>query len=525
VWGVISQQAQRPRPVGRATFSEAMRAWFAGDFEGCLALCDRVRPNDVDMVSQLALLRARALLRTGRPDDAIAVVRNAFIAHGTLDASLTARMLLGTAYVRGGDNRHGLELLEAAYRGSDGAHPTIRSEIALNIGLAHYGLRSLDDADRALDLVSPNADIVHARALEYRGWVATARSDYAAATAHFHAALRRLDQCRHYDRFLEAHTVQALAILSAERLDRASWMIVDERARRVEWSAPGLSGPWYGVAFFSSMRDETEGRIDEALRWAGEAEDVAVNDALRLFASCRRAAVLRAVGERFAHRDLVARIRRGVQDLDVAQLDSDERQLLLALAIEVAAAGDAVGARALVKQFDALPPASPMLSLTGDPRETGGRLLAEAAVADAAGDAVQAHHRYREAFQIYRRIGYERRALLAALRLGELTGQTYLLEYVDLTLRKLSSRSPLRERARRNNPALNDPVVSSLSRTERAVLQLLCDGKSTLEIAAARGRSKQTIRNTISRILTAFEVADRPALLRECLRRGVYAAS
>ncbi|MEA2720450.1 MAG: hypothetical protein QOJ39_2314, partial [Candidatus Eremiobacteraeota bacterium] len=115
-----------------------MRAWFAGDFEGCLALCDRVRPNDVDMVSQLALLRARALLRTSRPDEAITVVRNVFVAHGTLDASLTARMLLGTAYVRRGDDQHGLDLLESAYRASENAHPTIRSEIALNIGLAHY---------------------------------------------------------------------------------------------------------------------------------------------------------------------------------------------------------------------------------------------------------------------------------------------------------------------------------------------------------------------------------------------------
>ena len=502
-----------------------MRAWFAGDFEGCLALCDRVRPSDVDMVSQLALLRARALLRTSRPDEAITVVRNVFVAHGTLDASLTARMLLGTAYVRRGDNGHGLELLEAAYKASDQAHPTIRSEIALNIGLAHYGLRNLDEADRALDLVSPNADIVHARSLEYRGWVATARSDYAAATASFHDALRRLDQCRHYDRFLEAHAINALAILAAERLDRTSWILIDERARRIEWSAPGLAGPWYGFAFFSSMHDEMDGRIDDALRWAGEAEDVAANEALRLFAASRRAAVLRAVGERFAHRDLVARIRRDVQHVDAAQLDSDERQLLLSLAIEVAAVGDVLGARSLLKQFDGLPHASAMQSLTDDPRETGGRLLAEAAIADAAGDGVQAHHRYREAFQIYHRIGYERRALLAALRLGELTGQTYLLDYVDRTLRKLSSRSPLLERARRHNPALSDPVVSGLSRTERAVLELLCDGKSTMEIAAARGRSKQTIRNTISRILTAFEVSDRASLLRECLRRGIYAAS
>jgi DNA-binding NarL/FixJ family response regulator len=88
-------------------------------------------------------------------------------------------------------------------------------------------------------------------------------------------------------------------------------------------------------------------------------------------------------------------------------------------------------------------------------------------------------------------------------------------------LRKLSSGSPLR--ARRNHPVVADPGVAALSRTERAVLMMLCEGKTTVEIAQARGRSKQTIRNTISRILTAFGVADRPALLRECLRRGIIA--
>ncbi|HEY6235190.1 MAG TPA: tetratricopeptide repeat protein, partial [Candidatus Elarobacter sp.] len=201
-----------------------MRAWFTGDFEGCLALCDRVRPHDVDMVSQLALLRARALLRIQRPDDAIKVVSDVFVAHGTLDASLTARMLLGTAHVRRGDYRQGIAILEEAQRAALGAHPTVRSEIALSLALGYYCLRQLEDAERALDLVSSDADIVHARALEHRGWIAVARSDYATATDNFSGALRRLDGCRHYDRFLEAQSIHALSILAAERLDRPTWI-------------------------------------------------------------------------------------------------------------------------------------------------------------------------------------------------------------------------------------------------------------------------------------------------------------
>ena len=88
-----------------------------------------------------------------------------------------------------------------------------------------------------------------------------------------------------------------------------------------------------------------------------------------------------------------------------------------------------------------------MLALTDDARPIGFRAFAEAVVADAAGERAHAHRNYGEAFAIFHRIGYERRALLAALRLAELTGQRYLLDYVDRTLRKLSARSPLRVRA------------------------------------------------------------------------------
>ncbi len=448
MWGVVSQQAHRTRPLGRATFSEAMRAWFAGDFEGCLALCDRVRPNDVDMVSQLALLRARALLRLGRAHEAVAVVSGAFIAHGTLDASLTARMLLGQAYVRLGDHERGLAILEEAYAVAGGAHPTVRSEIALNVGLGYYGLRKLDEADAALDRVDDRADIVHARALEYRAWVAVARADYAGATQRFSDALRRLDCCRHYDRFLEANAIHGIALLAAERLDRVAWLQAEPRAVRFDWSAGGLALPYHLMAIHVSAIYEVEGRVREALRATHDAERVAVTPAHALYAQIRRAAILRVIRERYAHDDLVASVRRGLDDLSPASLQGDLRWLPLALAEEIAHAGDVLGARALVRRFQDLPSPSRMSAMTDDPRDEAYRLFVDAVVADAAGELREAHARYQRAFQIYHRIGYERRALIAALRLGELTGQAYLLEYADRALRKLSARSPLRERAR-----------------------------------------------------------------------------
>jgi DNA-binding CsgD family transcriptional regulator len=266
---------------------------------------------------------------------------------------------------------------------------------------------------------------------------------------------------------------------------------------------------------------EVEGRTSEALRLAGDAEQLAGSSVLRLVAQCRRAAILRTVGERFGHADLVRRIRNELDTVDLSALQGDDKLIPLSVAEEVGYCGDVVGARMLLKRYDALGAPPGTTALANDPRLKAVRSFVDGVVADAASDRQQAHHHYREAFQIFKRVGYERRALLAALRIGEISGQTYLLDYVDRTLRKISDRSPLRERARRHDPALKDPVVASLSGIERTVLEMVCDGKSTAEIADARGRSKQTIRNTVSRVLGAFEVVDRAALVRECVRRGI----
>jgi DNA-binding CsgD family transcriptional regulator len=519
---MIPESIAAERRIGRVAFSEAMRSWFAGDFDGCLELCDRVRPHRVNDRAELALLRARALLRLSRPDDAIDALERTFsTAGGGRDAALTAQMLLGTAYVRRGELQRGIDILLAARYAGAQAHPTIRAEIALSLALGYYGLRALDDAERALDVVSPDADIVHARALELRGWIATARFDYAAATSAFSTALRRLDSCAHQDRFLEANMLSALAICAAERLDREAWATVDQRARRFDWSPGGVARTHYLVAYHASIMEEARGRVREALAWIARAEAAAPTPAARLFSRTRRAEIFRLSGERLAHGDLIARLHDAAEALADEQLIGEERNVLLLLAGELAACGDVLRAGAAIKRHRRLGPLPAMNALMNDPREDAALFDAEAIVARAAGDLPRARELTRRAFEIWRRVGYERRALLSAARLYELSGQAHLRDYVDQIVRKLGATSPLRTVSPRVEPGSRDPIVGALSPTERAVLALLCEGKSTAAIAAARNRSKQTIRNTVSRILTAFELPDRQALLRECMRRGL----
>ena len=223
--------------------------------------------------------------------------------------------------------------------------------------------------------MSPDADIVHARALEHRGWIAIARADYATATESFSGAIRRLDGCRHYDRFLEAQGIFALSILAAERLDRPTWIFVEHRAERFDWSASGLAAPQFWVGIYSSMMYEADGRIADALRLAGDAEQLAGSSVLRLFAQCRRAAILRNVGERFAHADVVRRMRRELDTLDVTALQGDHQLIPLSVAEEVAYCGDVVGARMLLKRYDAQKPPSGDHRARGRSAAEGGALV------------------------------------------------------------------------------------------------------------------------------------------------------
>ncbi len=503
-----------------------MRAWFAGDFDGCLALCDRVRPSDVDMVSQLALLRARALLRLGRADEAIGVVRSVFIAHGTLDASLTARMLLGEALVRRGrpgDVDEGIAVLRAAQDDGGAAHATVRSEIALGCALGYYVRRDLAGAELALSIVAPSADIVYARALQLSGWIAVARVDYSAAIARFRSALLHLDQCRQADRRLEIDTVYALAVLAPELIDRESADFVDRRLRQFVWPAAGCEDKKCLLAIFGSVWLQMQGREVEAFALARHGEEVAPTTALRIFARCRRIELSREVGETFTPYDLTQGARDLFAQLDPAQLQGEERLAALALAEELAHVLEPEAARELLATYRAEGiPAT--MAFAGDPRNAAQERYVSALIADASGDRLAARAGYTEAFHTFRSIGYRRRAMVCALALVNLTGEDDLYRYVAAESGALAPSFWIRREYNARLRLHEDQTARNLTSTEREVLRLILRGKSNQEIATERQRSYQRIKNTVHRVFRSFNVKTRPELIAECQRRGIVNA-
>ena len=173
--------------VERPTYSAAREALFRGAFEDCLTLCDALPEHSVES----DLLRARAYISLNRADRALDIVRRLRLRVEPTDESLTTRMLEGAALLKLGRLDDGLAILHATHADARKAHPTIRAEIAVHIGIGHYREAQYPPALHHFRSVPEDADIVHARAILFEGWVMFDTGDVAAAAERFRAALRR----------------------------------------------------------------------------------------------------------------------------------------------------------------------------------------------------------------------------------------------------------------------------------------------------------------------------------------------
>ncbi len=117
----------------RDVVSEARQAFFEGDFERALLLCDADATNDDVSRVEVALLRARILIRLDQADRAVEVLSSKDFEGLDADRRTTASLLLGAAYVRLGQANRGAALLGELMDEAADTHSTIRAELALNL--------------------------------------------------------------------------------------------------------------------------------------------------------------------------------------------------------------------------------------------------------------------------------------------------------------------------------------------------------------------------------------------------------
>ena len=418
-----------------------------------------------------------------------------------------------------GDVDRGLARLEAAQIAAGDAHPAIRSEIALRRSRGYYVLRDLARSEESLSAVSAESDIIYARALNYRGWIETARGDHAGAALSFVGSVQQLDQCRHRDRLLETNNLFALSFLAAEQFDGALWDFIEARSGRLDWSADGLPLSRWWITMAAALVHEARGETLLAFSTAREAEQLAPSAAYRVAALCRRAELARNAGETFSPADHLAQARALFDTISSETLHGDERYVPLDLAGECALAGDAGTGRRYYEVYRSLAPMDAQFAMSADPRMDAHERLVEAAIADASGETSKAHRLYADAFRRLQELGYRRRAVACALRLGELTGHDRYYQYVTDETRSLSGDYWVRRAMARRERFFMDPVARRLTAAQREVLDLICQGRTNAEIARDRDRAVTTVKHTVTGLFDAFRVRNRAELIITAQRR------
>jgi len=498
----------------RVTLSGVRDAYFNGEFEACIALAEEFRARSAEDATEVTFLRARSLLALNRQDQALETVRNLRLSDRPLDEYLTAQLLLGAAYVALGQTKPGLDILARAQAAASDAHPTVQAELRVFHAQALYRLKRLDEAQRLLDEVPSTADIIYARALEYSGWIALAREEFPVAVERFRAALRCIDGCRRYDRFVESKALYGLAFLCGElpRLDL--WPEVRERALRFDWTVSGVAVWRYWFALEASFATEMRGELAASVQWATLAEDVAPSESCRIIAWCRLAARLGRYGEYGAHAYFLTRARAAYDRLARDGRLLDEPSLSLTLAEEFVHGGSPEDAAALLTYYAQ----TVVPGRLGNPDEATletTRLLVQGQLEESRGERAHAEANYKQALARFQGHGFHRRAALVAYRLAALTGDERYYDFVSSALHDAHDAYWVKQNIARSR------LTMRLSDRQATVLRLVSEGKTNKEIASVCGVSFFTARNTVRELLRILDARTRGDLSAIAVARGV----
>ncbi|MBV8530501.1 MAG: hypothetical protein JO104_04220 [Candidatus Eremiobacteraeota bacterium] len=458
------------------------------------------------------LLLARVELKRGNPGTVLPLLARA--------SGAEAAILKGMAFARLGDPK--------SARAQFGmAQPLVRGDAALSAELlyaragAQWIERKLDAASRSLARLPANIDIdldVQARVL--CGAIAASREQLAEQGAILLAALRRVRTggCSVQPRAVLVAQIASLALElpSAELRDAAL-----SEVPNVPWTRD--VGDWHFHALRAlAWGHALDGDEFNTFRRLKEAVTVTPSAAWRVAALADRAYLARALGEeRWAAQEL-----RDAHELaamvDWASCEGEEKFALPVLA-EMFAPRDPAVAMSYVATFRRVGKSyARVLASNRDRRVEALDAYCLGCVQFHLGDRAEASRLLERAWRIYDKLGIRWRAARAALALSQIgdapTWKARAARAIEPYPRSWLARAIETPSMRlRSEPSRR---ASGLTPAQRAVFNLLMEGRKTAEIAKALGRSTYTVRNHVKAIFKIFGVSSRPALILRALESG-----
>ncbi len=498
----------------RVALCVVREAHSRGEYEDCLLLCDAFQPRGPAEETEVTLLRARCLVLLERGAQAIDVLRSLRLRNDQHDENLTVRMLMSAAYLGLGQVAKALEIAREAYENRGDAHALVRAEVATSLGVAQYRNGLYAQAERILASVPKDADIVHAKAMLYRGYVAWARGDYGGSVERFRETLHHIDTCEHHDRFVQAETLYGLTFLAGELPKPALWYEVQGPIERFDWSVSGVATWRYWIAVEGSFVTELIGDLDAATVWARLAEDIAPDDAARIVAWCRLAARFGRYGETAAHAYFVDKAHAAYDAMKPDARRSEQRALPLAIAEEIVYGEHPMAATPLLTYYaEAVLP-----TLRGHASERtleASHAMILGHFEERRGNRARAEEAYLRSFEQFQSVGFMRRAAVVAYRLTVLTGDPVYEAFIGNALLDASERYWIKSRL------MTSQIESRLSKRHLEILPLVAQGMTNKEIGDLRGGSELTARNTVREAIRLLGVRNRAELASVAAQRGL----
>jgi DNA-binding CsgD family transcriptional regulator len=494
----------------RASYEAAFGLWKAGEYRACLDhLADA---SDL----RALVLRGRALLRLGRPREAIELLHEVQDStHSTADGT-AAQIVRAIAFARTRDHGSAQAIVEELHR-QKGLDVPARAEVARCATMIAWMRGDTADAER--EVIGASLDPAPAARASYyqlRSWIAARREQYSEQARSLVLAAEVLLKAPGDDVGLLADIARTLATLNRDLPIPEVAPIVEQLVSTIPWTAD------LAVAHFHALRDlgwhhAPHGRYLPALRLAHEAERIAPTAAWRVLALLDRAQLARWASEPASSSASLFAALSLEPTIAWDRTDDEERTALL-IAAEVCADVDALRAHALLERFEELAGGfAPRMVARSDRRLLAHRRQVAGAVQHALGNDRAAVESYRSAYVVFAEVGHRWRAAACAARLYRLTSERSWLDLGASLIQDYAAGSIAHELTAAGADV--DEAVRRLTPREREVLRGLLEGLRVARIAERLKISPHTAKHYATAVYRAFGVDSQSGLMAEAKRR------
>lgn len=452
------------------TNTEAIeKVFLAADYGAFLDQYEHLGRAARDEAPELVLMAAKALARRDRRDESLASLKRLSDV-GTWGVSVAVQAMLQASVLEVGQGNRGEAVvwLRMAGRIVDRMDDVeLRCSLDLYRALCAWAERDFGATEIAARsaLRSKRTETL-VLAVQFLGFVAASRGRYMEQISLLEGALDIFDREPVRDRWIEASLLQNISGIVGDLHLPAVTKRMAERAKALQWTDDLRVQEYHiarSLAYFWSLSSDPYAPFE----YLDRADELAPSEAWQLVSSLDRIFFIQEMsGDRFVPNfDAVRALRLAQDRVDKidwsAQSGEDHYGLLLFAELLVKTRpNDAEG---YLRQYRRSRKAmSPLLMGRADARWTATEQFVEGTVAAANGEVERGIELIGLAFAFWNDVGYSWRAIRAALRLYELTGDERRIEWAFRESRR-HAQSWLSEAVSRSGHREDPPRLSGIA--------------------------------------------------------------